>query len=147
MNPDYRDMLSALSAENVEFLVVGAYALAVHGLPRATGDIDVWIRPTPENAERAFRALKRFGAPLHDLTSLDFSREGTVFQIGVAPRRIDLLTAIDAVSFDEAWPERASVTVGALAVPVIGRAALIKNKKATGRTRDLADAEQLELID
>lgn len=146
MNPDYRDMLSALFAESVEFLVVGAYALAAHGLPRATGDIDVWVRPTPENAERTLRALRRFGAALQDLTLSDLCREGTVFQIGVVPRRIDLLTAIDAVSFDEAWPERVSLTVGGLVVPVIGLRALVKNKRATGRTRDLADAEQLEQL-
>lgn len=147
MNPDYREMLSALSAEDVEYLVVGAYALAVHGLPRATGDIDVWIRPTPKNAERTLRALNRFGAPLHDLTCSDLTYEGTVFQIGVAPRRIDLLTAIDAVSFEDAWAERVQVTVDGLTVPVIGRGALLRNKKATGRARDLADAEQLEQID
>ena len=144
MNPDYRDMLSALSEEGVEFLVVGAYALAAHGLPRATGDIDILIRPTEANASRAIEALRRFGAPLRDLSAQDLCQAGTVYQIGVAPRRIDLLTAIDGVSFEEAWLSRISVTIGSLVVPVIGRGALLKNKRATGRPRDLADVDQLE---
>jgi hypothetical protein len=144
MNPDYRDMLSALSEAGVEYLVVGAYAMAVHGVPRATGDLDVWIRPSSDNATRAIAALRRFGAPLQDLTASDLCRPGTVFQIGVAPRRIDMLTAIDAVSFDEAWKARASIRVDDIEVWVIGRDALLKNKRATGRPRDRADAEQLE---
>ena len=97
MNPDFRDMLFALNGEGVEYLLVGAYALAVHGMPRATGDIDVWVRPSPENARRTLAALRRFGAPLADLSQADLTRPGTVFQIGVAPRRIDILTAIDGV--------------------------------------------------
>ena len=144
MNPDYRDILSALSEAGVEYLVVGAYAMAVHGVPRATGDLDVWIRPSPDNAARTIAALRRFGAPLQDLTASDLCQPGTVFQIGVAPRRIDMLTAIDAVSFDDAWKARRSIHVDDLEVWVIGRDALLKNKRATGRPRDRADAEQLE---
>ena len=98
INPDFRDMLSSLSEEEVEFLLVGAYAMAVHGLPRATGDLDVWVRPTPDNARRIVKAIERFGAPLHDLTEADLVKPGTVFQIGVPPRRIDLMTAIDGVT-------------------------------------------------
>ena len=142
MNPDFRDMLSALSAARVEFLVVGAYALAVHGVPRATGDIDLWVRPTRENAERTLEALRGFGAPLTGLTAEDLCRPGTVYQIGVAPRRIDLLTAIDGVGFDEAWSSRTPVEIAGLHVDVIGRAALLKNKRATGRPRDIADADR-----
>lgn len=144
MNPDFRDMLSALSAEGVEYLLVGAYAVAVHGHPRATGDLDLWIRPTEENAEKTFRALRRFGAPLGDLDVADLAKPGTVFQIGVAPRRIDFLTEIDAVAFDEAWASRRTTDVDGLEVPVLGFDALVRNKRATGRPRDLADAEQLE---
>ncbi len=144
MNPDFRDMLSALSEAGVDYLVVGAYALAVHGVPRATGDLDVWIRPETENAGRALEAFRRFGAPIHDLTREDLCRPGTVFQIGVAPRRIDLLTAIDGVSFDEAWRTRVTVRLGDIEAPVLGRAELIRNKRATGRPRDLADADQLD---
>ena len=147
MNPDFSDMLSALCAEGVEFLLVGAYALAVHGVPRATGDLDIWIRPSPENARRSMAALHRFGAPTHGLTEGDLVREGTVFQIGVAPRRIDVLTHIDGVAFEEAWASRTTARVGSLEVPVLGREALIRNKRATGRTRDLADVEQLESPD
>jgi hypothetical protein len=127
MNPDFSDMLSALSAEGVEYLLIGAYAMAVHGVPRATGDIDVWVRPSPDNADRVLLALARFGAPLGELSAADLAGEGTVFQVGVAPNRVDLMTAIDG-----------------LTVPVIGRDDLIKNKRATGRVRDRVDAEHLE---
>jgi hypothetical protein len=144
VNPDFSDMLSALSAEGVEYLLVGAYAMAVHGVPRATGDIDIWVRPTEANAERAFRALARYGAPMADLTVTDLSKPGTVFQIGVAPNRIDVLTAIDGVGFDEAWSRRVTSDEVVPAVPVIGRDDLIRNKRATGRSRDLADADRLE---
>lgn len=144
LNPDYRDMLSALSEEGVEFLLIGAFALAAHGLPRATGDIDIWVRPSGENAERVWRALRRFGAPTQDLTAGDLAAPDMVFQIGVAPRRIDLLTSIDGVSFDEAWPQRAMVEVEGLRLPVIGRAHLSQNKRAAGRPKDLADLAWLE---
>jgi hypothetical protein len=147
MNPDYSDILSALSEAGVEFLLVGAYAMAVHGLPRATGDIDLWVRPEPDNAKRALMALQSFGAPLHDLTTDDLCHEGTVFQIGVAPRRIDVLTAIDGVTFQEAWATRIAVKIGNRQVNVIGKAALLKNKRSTGRPRDFADADQLERLD
>lgn len=144
MNPDFSDMLSALFGEGVEFLVVGAYAMAVHGVPRATGDIDLWVNPSPENATRVLNALARFGAPLHDLSSADLEREGAVFQVGVAPRRIDILTGIDGVAFGEAWAHRISTEVGGVRIPVIGLEDLIKNKLATGRDRDRADARRLQ---
>jgi hypothetical protein len=144
LNPDFRDMLSALYAEGAEFLLVGAYALAAHGLPRATGDMDIWVRCSEENAGRVWRALQRFGAPLTGLTSDDLRTPDLVLQIGVAPRRIDILTAIDGVQFDEAWPERQVVEVEGLTIPVMGRAHLIQNKKAAGRPQDLADVAWLE---
>ena len=102
LNPDFRDLLVALGRENVEYVLVGAYALAFHGAPRATGDIDVFVRPTPENAERTWRALQAFGAPLasSDVEPADFATPGIVYQIGLPPRRVDLLTAISGVSFD-----------------------------------------------
>ena len=137
-------MLSALSEENVEFLLVGAFALAAHGLPRATGDIDIWIRPSDANAARVWRALGRFGAPTFDLTLADLAAPDVVFQIGVAPRRIDILTSIDGVTFDQAWPQRLTVEMEGLAIPVIGRAHLIENKRAAGRPKDLADLTWLE---
>ena len=137
-------MLAALSAAGADFLVVGAHALAAHGVPRATGDLDLWVRPTPENAEKVWEALEEFGAPLHDLSLEDLSRPDVVFQIGVVPRRIDLLTSITAVSFDEAWTNRVQVEIEGVDVPVLGRAELLRNKRAVGRTRDLADIEELQ---
>lgn len=144
MNPDFSDMLSALSDEGVEFLVVGAYALAAHGLPRATGDLDVWVRPAVANAEHVLQALIRFGAPTDAIAVEDFRVGGIVFQIGVAPSRIDLLTAIDGVDFEDAWRERVEVDVEGVRVPVISREHLLRNKQATGRPRDRADADWLE---
>ena len=124
-------------------MIVGAYALAAHGHPRATGDIDLWVRPSSENAERVFRALSEFGAPLTDVNRRDFETPDTVFQIGVTPRRIDILTAIEGVEFEQAWPERLKVEVEGMQLPVIGRVHLIANKQALGRTQDQADLERL----
>ena len=136
-------MLAALSAEGAEYLVVGAHALAAHGSPRATGDLDLWVRPTSENAPRVWRALEAFGAPLHDLTLEDLSRPDVVFQIGLAPQRIDLLTSITGVGFEEAMNNRVVVEIEGLEIPVLGRAELIRNKRIVGRARDLADIEDL----
>jgi len=139
MNRDFVEMLSELSGARTEFLVVGAHALAAHGIPRATGDLDIWVRATPNNADRILSALKRFGAPLFDLTREDLAREGTVFQIGIPPSRIDILTRISGVAFDEAWPRRIVVEIEGLSVPVLGREDFIANKRASGRPKDLAD--------
>lgn len=144
LNPDFRDMLSAFSDAGVDYLVVGAYALAVHGIPRATGDIDFWIRPTPDNARRVLDALIAFGAPVDELTTDDFVSPGRVIQLGLAPARIDILTSIDGVGFDDAWPNRVETEVDGRPVLVIGRADLIRNKTAVGRPRDLADVAELE---
>ena len=144
MNRDFDEMLAALSAAGAEFLVVGAHAVAVHGRPRATGDMDLWVRPTADNAARVWQALVAFGAPLTQLTPADLARPDVVFQIGVPPSRIDVLTGISGVSFDEAWPRRVTVTVEGRTVPVLGREDLIRNKKASGRPRDLADVAELE---
>ena len=144
MNKDFRDMLSALSDEDAEFLVVGAYALAAHGIPRSTGDIDLWIRPSPENAKRVWDALKRFRAPLRELTVEDLTADDVVFQIGIAPRRIDLLTSITAVDFDEAWEDRMQVEIEGVPLAVISRDHLLQNKRATGRPKDMADVAWLE---
>ena len=143
LNEDFREMLSALSAEDVEYLLVGAYALAAHGLPRATGDMDVWLRCTEDNAERAWRALAKFGAPMEGLEPSDLCKPGMVIQIGVAPCRIDLLTSIDGVEFDAAAARQASIIVDDLSVPVISRADLAANKRACGRPQDLVDLDAL----
>jgi hypothetical protein len=144
LNEDYKEMLQALAEEKVEFLLVGAYALAAHGYPRATMDIDIWVMPSPDNAEAVLRAVRRFGAPLHDLTKADLEKEGTVFQIGVAPRRIDIITAASGLTFDQASSRAATVEIEGIAVRIPSIADLIRNKRASGRTKDLADAEALE---
>jgi hypothetical protein len=144
VNSDFRDLLSAFNAHGVEFLVVGAFALAAHGRIRATGDIDIWVRPSPENATRVMEAVAEFGAPLHDLTAADLSQPGLVFQIGVAPVRIDILTGIDGVEFGEAWARRVQTRFADQAVGVLSIEHMIRNKRAAGRAQDLADLEWLE---
>lgn len=141
MNQDFVDLLRAFIAADVRFLIVGAYALALHGRPRATGDLDVWIDATPDNAVRVMRALAAFGAPLADISVEDFSREGVVYQIGVPPGRIDILTTLTAITFVEAWPGRMRRPFGDIDVDFIGRGDFVRNKRATGRARDLADIE------
>jgi hypothetical protein len=135
--------LRAFVDRDVRFLIVGAYALAVHGRPRATGDLDVWVEATPENAENVMGALRQFGAPTEQVTAADFSRPGIVFQMGLPPVRIDVLTELSGVTFEEAWSTRTRAGFGPIMVDVIGRDAFIKNKRATGRTRDLGDIEAL----
>jgi hypothetical protein len=145
VNEDFVDMLTALTAHQVDFLVVGAYALAAHGFPRATGDIDIFVAPTIENAERVYRALLDFGARVsaHGVTAKDFESKGAVYQIGLPPRRIDLLTSISGVEYEEAAEHALHGHVGPCSIRFIGRAALIKNKLSTGRTKDRANVEQL----
>jgi hypothetical protein len=144
MNPDFLDLLRAFAGRSVRYLIVGAYALGVHGRPRATGDLDVWVDATPENAPRVLQALKDFGAPTTDISTADFSRPGIVFQIGLPPGRIDVLTELSGVTFAEAWPARHRAPFGSVDADFIGRADFIKNKRATGRTKDLGDVEGLE---
>jgi hypothetical protein len=142
--PHYRDILHELSAAEADYLLVGAFAIAVHLYPRATGDIDLWIRPDTANAGRVWQALARFGAPVDKLSVDELSRPGFFYQVGVAPVRIDILTAIDGVSFDEAWDEREYHDLFGVVVPVISRRHLLINKKATGRPKDQADVAWLE---
>ena len=144
MNPDFVDLLRAFNDASVRFLIVGAYALALHGRPRATGDLDVWVDATPENAVRVMRALAEFGAPLADVIADDFSRTGVVYQIGVPPGRIDILTDLTGVTFAEAWPDRLRRPFGDVDVDFIGRDAFLRNKRATGRPKDLGDIDGLE---
>ena len=146
LNEDYKDMLLALSDEKVRFLLIGAYALAAHGYPRATMDIDIWVMPSPKNADAMMRALQRFGAPLHNLTKEDLQKDGTIFQIGVAPRRIDIITAASGLQFEETFARSISVDIDGINVHIPSIDDLIRNKKASGRTKDLADAETLESL-
>lgn len=143
MERDFVEMLSALDAAGAEFLVVGAHALAAHGVPRATGDLDIWVRATPGNAARVLSALRDFGVPLFDLSPEDLARPETVFQIGVVPVRVDILTSISGVEVEEAWAGRIQATVDAVTLGVLGREELIRNKRATGRPKDLLAVETL----
>lgn len=115
MNPDFIEMLSALHDAAAEYLIVGAHALAAHGRPRATGDLDVWVRPSRANADRVYAALTHFGSPLHELSPRDLATPDLVFQIGVVPMRIDILTSVSGVTFDEGWASRITVPIGACA--------------------------------
>ena len=144
LNKDYREMLQCLLQEKVRFLLVGAYAVAVYGYPRATKDIDFFVRATPENAASLMNALRRFGAPMTDIEESDFASEGIVFQIGSSPRRIDFLTRISGVEFEQAFANRKFVTLEGVEIPVISMNDLIANKRASGRLQDLADIEKLE---
>jgi hypothetical protein len=149
LNSDFRDILSAFYEEKVKFMLVGAYALAAHGLPRATGDIDLWIDCSEENSSRVWRALQRFGAPLVDVTQSDLKKAGTVIQLGVTPRRIDILTEITGVQFAEAEGEQLILEIEGIQVPVIGRSHLIRrirNKTAVGRPQDQAGVARLEAM-
>lgn len=146
MNEDYRDILAALVACRARFLIVGAHALAVHGYPRATVDIDIWVDHSPENAERVWKALAAFGAPLKDLgiRVQDLTRTDVVAQFGLPPNRIDILTGVSGLTFDEAWATRIEESVEGVRVPVLGLDELLKNKRASGRDKDRADVKGLE---
>lgn len=144
LNKDYKDILRSLSKNKVKFLVVGAYAMGAHGYPRATGDIDLWVEVSQENSVKIFAALTAFGAPHDYITERTFCREGIVFQIGVPPRRIDILTSIDGVDFAEAYSRREEVKIGGICVPFISKTDLIKNKEASGREKDKLDSKYLK---
>ncbi len=146
MNNDFLEFLSALVRADARFLVVGAHAMAVHGVPRATGDLDVWVQPDPQNAERVWAALLEFGAPVQalGLSKTDLIAPNMVFQMGVPPQRIDLLTSVTGVDFDDAWSTKRLHLVDTLELPFLGRASLLQNKRATGRAKDLVDVEILE---
>jgi hypothetical protein len=141
---DWRAFIESLNSSKVEYLIVGAVALAHHGFPRYTGDLDLLIRNTPENAERLESAVANFGFAALGLKAADFVNSYQVIQLGMAPNRIDLLTSITGVSFDDAWQGRVEGDLGGVPVSFIGRQELIRNKRATGRARDRADLELLE---
>jgi len=146
LNNDYKEMLQCLNAERVDYLLIGAYAMAAHGFPRATMDIDIWVKPSAANAAAVWKALERFGAPLQGVTADDFAKDDVIFQIGVAPRRIDIITGVSALNFDETIKRAIEVEIEGLKVLIPSVADLIINKKATGRTKDLADVETLQTL-
>lgn len=143
---DFVDLVRCLHEEHCDYVIVGAHALAAHGVPRATGDLGFLVRPDRPNAERVYRALLRFGAPVaaHGVRPEDFTAPGTVYQMGLPPRRIDIITEISGVSFDDAVRETVSGHLGPEVVRCIGLDALLRNKRAVGRAKDLADVEALE---
>jgi hypothetical protein len=143
---EFVDLVQCLNDEACDFLIVGAHALAAHGTPRATGDLDVFVRADLDNAARVFRALARFGPPLsaHGVSVENFAASGTVYQIGLPPRRIDILTELSGITFQEGTVGAISAHLGGQPVRCIGLEALIRNKRAAGRAKDLADLEVLE---
>ena len=146
LNKDYRDMIECLLKAGVDFMLVGGYAVALHGWPRTTFDIDFWIMANPENAKAVVQAIRAFGAPLMDLTEADFHKPGMVFQIGAAPQRIDIISAIDGLDYAEAVGRAVRMNVDGLAIKVISLDDLIVNKRASGRPKDIADALALEKL-
>lgn len=143
LDPDFSEFIGCCVEREVRFLVVGGYALAAHGHPRFTKDLDIWIWIDPGNARRLVVALADFGFGSLGLTEADFVEPGVVVQLGQAPKRIDLLTSIDGVTFDDCWPARVQIDIGGLSVPVIDAGHLVVNKRASGRLQDLADVEAL----
>ena len=143
LNRGFKEFVASFNAHAVEYLVVGGYALAVHGRPRYTGDIDLWIRPTADNATRVLAALADFGFAALKITAADLTQSGNVIQLGYPPRRIDLLTSIDGVSFGPSFARRQIVAVDGVELPIIGLADFKTNKQASGRTQDRADLEAL----
>jgi hypothetical protein len=143
---DFRDLLIELHDAGAQFVVVGGHAVAFHGHPRATKDLDVLVRPDPPNAERVYRALAAFGAPLDtfEVSAADFAAYDGLLQIGLPPRRIDILNRASGISFDEAIADSQTFEVEGRAIPVIGLAALLQNKRAAGREQDRADVAALE---
>lgn len=144
INSDFRDLFWSLNRSGARYLLVGAHAVAFYAQPRFTKDLDVWVEPTASNASRVFEALQEFGAPLADFGAMDLAQPGLVLQIGVDPNRIDVITTIDGVGFAEAWEARESATYGDQEINVIGRAHLIRNKRASARPQDLIDLVTLE---
>lgn len=140
---DFEELLRCLNARNVSAVIVGGHALAFHGRPRYTKDLDVFVEPSPANAERLLLALADFGFANVGLTPEDFARPGRIVQLGVAPNRVDLMTAIDGVTFAEAWAGRVAGHFGAQPVFYLGRNEFLRNKQAAGRPQDLADIDAL----
>ena len=143
LSRDFKEFAELLNANGVEYLVVGGYALAVHGQPRYTGDLDLWLRVTPGNVERVLRALADFGFGSVGLSAADFMQPEAVIQLGYPPGRIDLLTHVDGVDFDACFAKRIEVSVVGVVLPVIGLEDFKSNKRASGRAKDLADLEAL----
>jgi len=144
LNEDYKEILQILLSNKTRFLIVGAYAMGAYGYPRATGDFDIWVEASAENSKKIYKSLSEFGAPLSDVTEKTFTGKGIIFQIGVAPRRIDIITHIDGVAFEEAYKTKEFIEIENLRVPFLSKENLIKNKESTGREKDRLDADYLK---
>ena len=144
LNKDYKEMLQILLNNEVRFLIVGAYAMGAYGYPRATGDFDIWVEASMENSKKIYRSISEFGALVSDIAENTFTEKGIIFQIGVAPRRIDIITHIDGVTFQEAHKSRENIEIENLNLPFISKENLIKNKQSTGREKDKLDADYLK---
>lgn len=147
MLPDWIELCNLLNAHNAEYLVVGGQAVIAHGYPRLTKDMELWVRPTLSNGSRVLSALAAFGAASPGLVPEQFEDPRTLLMLGREPFRVDILTDIPGVTFEDAWSSRIYVTLDEVRLPIIGKAELIKNKRAVGRLQDLADAEELEKIE
>jgi hypothetical protein len=143
LSSDWIELLRGLNAASAKYLIVGAHALGNYGAPRATGDLDIWIDRAPENAAIVHRVLVEFGAPVGELSADELQSDDLVFVFGVPPLRVDILTDASGITFADAWESRVEGILGGVPVHYIGREALIENKRATGRTKDLADIEAL----
>lgn len=143
MHRDALDLVRAFIGREVRFLLVGAHAVSYYSEPRTTGDLDIFIDPTAANAHNAYLALAEFGAPMLDLTEEDLATPGVIYQMGVPPYRIDIITQLTGVSFAESWQGRALAMIEGMEVPVISYPALVANKRATARPKDLIDLEML----
>lgn len=146
MSPDFKDLLQIFAEEKVEYLVVGGYAVMHHGQPRSTKDLDIWLKPSPENRDRVLRAFHRFGIPLMGgVEPDDFASEGLQYAVGVPPNMIDFLTSVPGLNFDNAWDRRVLVT-SEIPILFVGKEDLIRSKEVAGRAQDLADLEELRKI-
>lgn len=141
---DFKEFVELLIKHKVEYLIVGGYAVGIHGYPRYTGDLDIWLHNSPDNADKILKAVNEFGFSTYGLKSEDFTKPENIIQLGYPPLRIDLLTHIDGVSFDECFPNRKEVIIENLTVNFIGYHDLLKNKKESGRNRDKDDIENLQ---
>jgi hypothetical protein len=144
LGKDVRELLALLDKHGVRYLIVGGFAVAVHGTPRYTKDLDVWVECSQDNAERLIRVLDEFGFASLGLTATDFATPDLVIQLGYEPNRIDLLTGLTGVRFEDAYPKRITSTIDGIDLPIIDRVSLVANKRAFGRAQDLVDAEDLE---
>lgn len=143
ISSDYRDLFRIFNKYRVKYLVVGAYAVAYYAQPRFTKDLDIWISPDSKNAQRVFNALKEFGAPLKGIQPSDFTNPRIIYQIGVAPVRIDIMLSIPGVKFKQAWEKRKKAKYADVRINLIGKAELIRSKKKLAREQDLLDVKRL----